>query len=163
MRAQAVLPRGAFNAEGRRSKRRPVSLSTFISVGNDTYLPAVIRDLSTSGALLELRADGLCDGDKILVSLPSGPITATVVWVGGAFVGCEFGRTVSRGTVSTALLAANTPRQTAGRSLHAVPTVRGSQTKPRYAERERKLRWVGFVLAALLWAMIGLTAKIVAG
>jgi len=71
----------------------------------DSTLAANVRNLSTSGLLIETDVT-LAEGETIVVDLPhAGETAATVVWSDAPMHGCRFEVPISPATVSAAQLA----------------------------------------------------------
>ena len=91
---------------GRRGARRSLRLEVGTTSSSQEGTPALIRNLSESGLLLETKAR-LSLGERVAVDLPEAGVTiATVIWSDGGFYGCEFIRPVTKAAVSAALLRA---------------------------------------------------------
>jgi PilZ domain len=100
MQALARLER--VESRNRRSApRRQLSLGAVLP---DTGDEAVILDLSTTGMLIETRAD-LATFEQLHLELPEvGPTVATVMWNSGQYFGCEFHVSIPQAVISAALL-----------------------------------------------------------
>lgn len=91
---------------GRRAARRTLRLEVGATSSSQEGTPALIRNLSESGLLLETNAR-LSPGETVAVDLPEAGVTiAEVIWSHGEFYGCEFIRPVTKAAVSAALLRA---------------------------------------------------------
>lgn len=91
---------------GRRAARRTLRLEVGATSSSQEGTPALIRNLSESGLLLETNAR-LSPGETVAVDLPEAGVTiAEVIWSDGEFYGCEFIRPVTKAAVSAALLRA---------------------------------------------------------
>ena len=100
----AQLTTEARPSDNRDAVRRSLRLE--VRASSDDASPALIRNLSERGLLIETAA-GLAIGDTIHVDLPhAGPSEARIVWRDGSFFGCEFLAPVSKAAVSAALLLA---------------------------------------------------------
>lgn len=100
MQALARLER--LETRNRRSApRRQLSLGAVLP---DTGDEAVIHDLSTTGILIETRAD-LATFEQLQLTLPeTGQVVATVMWNSGQYFGCEFHKPIPQAVISAALL-----------------------------------------------------------
>jgi len=100
MQAAARLER--LEARNRRSApRRQLSLGAVLP-GRGTK--AVIHDLSTTGILIETRAE-LATFEQLQLQLPeAGEVVATVMWNSGQYYGCEFHNPIPQAAISAALL-----------------------------------------------------------
>jgi transcriptional regulator with XRE-family HTH domain len=96
---------GALNLKGRRgSTRREMKLRARGASGAGEGTDVLIRNLSTTGMLLE-AAVGLAVGQKIVIDLPQiGHASAEIVWAGDNLFGCAFERPLSDAAVSAAQL-----------------------------------------------------------
>lgn len=103
--AIAVELVGAPNQKGRRSAaRREMKLRTRRSSAAGNATDALIRNLSTTGMLLETAAE-LAVGEKIVIALPHmGNASAKIVWAGDDLFGCAFDSPLSDAAVSAAQL-----------------------------------------------------------
>jgi hypothetical protein len=100
----AQLTTEARPSDNRDAVRRSLRLE--VRASSDDASPALIRNLSERGLLIETVA-GLAIGETIQVDLPhAGPSEARIVWRDGSFFGCEFLAPVSKAAVSAALLLA---------------------------------------------------------
>ena len=91
---------------GRRAARRTLRLEVGTTSSSQEGTPALIRNLSESGLLLETNAR-LSPGETVAVDLPEAGVTiAEVIWSDGGFYGCAFIRPVTKAAVSAALLRA---------------------------------------------------------
>lgn len=100
MQAAARLER--LESRNRRSApRRQLSLgSTLPETGDD----ALILDLSSTGILIETKAD-LATFEQLQLTLPEiGQVVATVIWNSGQYFGCEFLEPIPQAVISAALL-----------------------------------------------------------
>jgi hypothetical protein len=100
MQALARLER--IESRNRRAApRRQLSLGAVLPETGDK---AVILDLSTTGMLIETKAD-LATFEQLHLELPEvGPIVATVMWNSGHYFGCEFHAPIPQAAISAALL-----------------------------------------------------------
>lgn len=100
MQALARLER--LESRNRRaSPRRRLSLGATLPETGDQ---AVIHDLSTTGILIETKAD-LATFEQLHLDLPEvGPAVATVMWNSGQYFGCEFHKAIPQAAISAALL-----------------------------------------------------------
>ena len=100
MQALARLER--LETRNRRSApRRQLSLGALLSGTGDE---AVIHDLSTTGILIETKAD-LATFEQLQLELPeAGQVVATVMWNSGQYFGCEFHKPIPQAAISAALL-----------------------------------------------------------
>ena len=90
----------------RRAARRSLRLEVGTTPSSQEGTPALIRNLSERGLLLETNTR-LSPGEMIAVDLPEvGATVAEVIWSEGGFYGCEFIRPVTKAAVSAALLRA---------------------------------------------------------
>lgn len=96
---------GALNQKGRRrSSRREMKLRARGAAGPGEASDVLIRNLSTTGMLLE-AATQLEVGQKITLDLPQiGHASAEIVWAGEELFGCAFDRPLSEAAVSAAQL-----------------------------------------------------------
>lgn len=105
MRFGAVLVDASDAAESRLHGRRSLQLTTRTQTSSARELPVIIHNLSHTGLLLEAPGDALTLGEALLIELPqAGEVEAHVVWRGDRFFGCQFGKAVSRASISAALL-----------------------------------------------------------
>jgi hypothetical protein len=90
-------------ADRRRSVRRALKLGV---LGGEGAEPAMILDLSLTGALLETSVPMLV-GASFEVELPqAGTVEASVIWNSGEYYGCQFDLPISPAALSAALLQA---------------------------------------------------------
>jgi transcriptional regulator with XRE-family HTH domain len=133
---------GTLNQKGRRrSARREMKLRARGAPGTGAAKDVLIRNLSTTGMLLEAAAE-LAVGQKITIDLPEiGHASAEIVWAGEDLFGCAFDAPLSEAAVSAALLrsdpqgpgeappatsAVNRPTgQTLGERIRAIRLARG--------------------------------------
>lgn len=96
---------GTLNQKGRRrSARREMKLRARGAPGTGAAKDVLIRNLSTTGMLLEAAAE-LAVGQKIAIDLPEiGHASAEIVWAGEDLFGCAFDAPLSEAAVSAALL-----------------------------------------------------------
>jgi hypothetical protein len=100
MQALARLER----IESRNRRVAPRRQLTLGAVLPETGDKAVILDLSTTGILIETRAD-LATFEQLHLELPEvGPTVATVMWNSGQYFGCEFHTPIPQAAISAALL-----------------------------------------------------------
>jgi hypothetical protein len=134
----------------RAAPRRQLSLGAVLPETGDK---AVILDLSTTGMLIETRAD-LATFEQLHLELPEvGPTVATVMWNSGHYFGCEFHASIPQAAISAALLqspfALTTPAVT--------PAVEDEEVEAEVADDRYplgvRLRAI-LGLSALLWALI---------
>jgi hypothetical protein len=99
---QAVARLERLETRNRRSApRRKLSLGAVLAGTGDE---AVIHDLSTTGLLIETKAD-LATFEQLQLDLPeAGQIVATVMWNSGQYFGCEFHKPIPQAAISAALL-----------------------------------------------------------
>lgn len=102
MRVTAQLqPAAGASANRRYAPRRTLRLGSLLS---EKGAPAIIRDLSVTGLLVQTD-DLFAPGEEFLFELPeNGPTKAKVIWQDGDLFGCEFLQPVSRSCISAALL-----------------------------------------------------------
>ena len=96
---------GTLNQKSRRrSARREMKLRARGASGPGEAKDVVIRNLSTTGMLLEAAVQ-LAVGQKITLDLPQiGHASAEIVWAGEELFGCAFDRPLSEAAVSAAQL-----------------------------------------------------------
>ena len=100
----ANLEQETLTGERRRSTRYRLRLATAGSTSSNARAEVVIHDLSTTGLLIETRAE-LSNGERLDVDLPEwGAAEAEIVWNSGAFFGCRFSDPISSAAVSAARL-----------------------------------------------------------
>lgn len=100
MQALARLER-VESRNRRAAPRRQLSLGAVLPGTGDKV---VILDLSTTGMLIETRAD-LATFEQLHLELPEvGPAVATVMWNSGHYFGCEFHAPIPQAAISAALL-----------------------------------------------------------
>jgi hypothetical protein len=149
MQALARLER--IESRNRRAApRRQLSLGAVLPETGDK---AVILDLSTTGMLIETRAD-LATFEQLHLELPElGPTVATVMWNSGHYFGCEFHAPIPQAAISAALLqspfALTTPAVT--------PAVEDEEVEAEVADDRYPL---GVRLRVILGLSIGLWALI---
>jgi hypothetical protein len=167
MHLRAVLRQSAGTAEDlsydagesldrRLSKRRSLTLTAQTSSGAAGELPVLIHDISQGGLLLEAATAELSVDDHIELELPeSGLVTARVAWKSGRFFGCQFSQLVAPAAISAALLKA-APQS------HQAPVARDQRAGSRSRLGiEPELNFaVAFLLALVLWGLIGLAILI---
>jgi transcriptional regulator with XRE-family HTH domain len=106
MDLRATLKTQRKAAENRSATRKTLRLATRGTRQNLEATQTVVRDLSTTGMLIETD-DRLEVGEAISVELPrSGPCEATVVWASNSYFGCRFKKPLRASAVSAALLKA---------------------------------------------------------
>lgn len=99
----AELHTHSLAVDDRSAVRRTLCLEVEAST-SEHLTKARIHNLSETGLLIE-AAPGLSVGDMVEVSLPlTDGVSATVIWVDGPYLGCEFERPVSRAVVSASVL-----------------------------------------------------------
>jgi hypothetical protein len=100
MQAAARFER--LEARNRRSApRRRLILGAILP---DTGDEAVIHDLSSTGLLIETKAD-LATFEQLQLDLPgTGMVVCTVLWNSGRYFGCEFHQPLAKAAISAALL-----------------------------------------------------------
>jgi len=100
MQALARLER--VESRNRRSApRRQLSLGAMLPATGDE---AIILDLSTTGILIETKAD-LATFEQLQLELTeAGAVVATVIWNSGHYFGCEFHQPIPQAAISAALL-----------------------------------------------------------
>ena len=146
----------AKNLNRRGSRRRSLTLTAHTRSRATGELPVQILDISQGGLLLESRTTELCVDDHIEVDLPEGgPVRARVAWKSGPFVGCEFSQLVSPAAISAALLKAD-PRSS---ELRPAPDHRAAAHRRSGIEPQLNFS-ITFLLALVLWALIGVTVYI---
>ena len=92
------------NASERRSTARyTVRLQTAASGDGEKAQPVEIRDLSSTGFLMNAEPR-LSVGEMIGLQIAEKPMHAEVVWVSGTLVGCQFKRRLTKAQLSAALL-----------------------------------------------------------
>ena len=99
---QAVGRLDQIKSRNRRgAQRRKLRLgATLSSTGDDV----IIRDISTSGMLIETKAE-LATFEQLQMELPEvGERIATVIWNSGQYFGCEFHEPVPKSALSAALV-----------------------------------------------------------
>jgi transcriptional regulator with XRE-family HTH domain len=96
---------GTPNLKARRgSVRRELTLRARGAPGTGNATDVLIRNLSTTGMLLE-AAIALVVGQKLVIDLPQiGPAAAKIVWADDNLFGCSFPRPLSAAAVSAAQL-----------------------------------------------------------
>jgi transcriptional regulator with XRE-family HTH domain len=125
--AIAVELLGAPNQKGRRNAaRREMKLRTRRSSAAGNATDALIRNLSTTGMLLETAAD-LAVGEKIAIDLPQmGNASAKIVWAGDDLFGCAFDSPLSEAAVSAAQLRSEPQSQSDEAPLPALANINES-------------------------------------
>jgi hypothetical protein len=102
----ASLPSEVAQGLDRRVVRRSslrLSATTKSPVAGE--IPALIRDISQGGFLLEAETEALSVDEKIDVELPGrGLIRAKVAWCSRSFFGCQFIQPIPPAAISAALL-----------------------------------------------------------
>lgn len=95
------------NAEGRRTRRRRVSLGAELKSPSGDARDGIVRNISKQGMLLQ--TDFPLERDEVLeLELPeAGTSAARVVWADDRLYGCEFVRPIPSAAVSAALLKSN--------------------------------------------------------
>ncbi|WP_066774976.1 PilZ domain-containing protein [Croceicoccus mobilis] len=89
--------------DGRSRARRTVRVEVEAKAASSGS-PAIIRNLSETGLLLETRA-ALRPGETLHIDLPiSGECAAEIVWIDGVRHGCRFLLPIPKATVSAAEL-----------------------------------------------------------
>ncbi|ARU17763.1 PilZ domain-containing protein [Croceicoccus marinus] len=89
--------------DGRTKIRRIIQIEVEARTGHDGS-PAIVRNLSETGLLLETRAS-LEPNDILYIDLPiSGECAAEIVWIDGVRHGCRFLAPIPKATVSAAEL-----------------------------------------------------------
>ena len=98
-----------FSADERRSTtRRRLRLESALAASGDEVL---IHDISTTGVLLETKAE-LEPFESLRFDLPEiGATQAVVVWNSGDYFGCEFTQPIQKAAISAALLRAPAVRR----------------------------------------------------
>lgn len=112
-----------FLRDGRTRIRRIIQIEVEARAGQDGS-PAIVRNLSQTGLLLETRAS-LEPNDILYVDLPiSGECAAEIVWIDGVRHGCRFLDPIPKATVSAAELLSphldkhkEVPNEAAGHDL----------------------------------------------
>nr|WP_166180495.1 helix-turn-helix transcriptional regulator [Altererythrobacter segetis] len=130
---------GTPNLKGRRgSIRREMTLRARGAPGAGNATDVLIRNLSTTGMLLE-AAVGLVVGQKLVIDLPQiGHAAAGIVWADDNLFGCSFARPLSEAAVSAALLRSD-PKSRPGEALPGPSTVNRA-TAQTLGERIRAIR-----------------------
>ena len=143
MQALARLER--LEKRNRRSApRRQLSLGATLPETGDE---AIIHDLSTSGILIETKAD-LATFEQLQLELPeAGQVVATVMWNSGKYFGCEFHKPIPQAAISAALLRNPFDRQGAPEE-----TEEAEAADDRYPFGVRLRVILG--ASVLLWALI---------
>ena len=150
MQALARLER--LETRNRRSaQRRKLGLGAVLP---DTGDEAVIHDLSTTGILIETKAD-LATFEQLQLELPEvGQVVATVMWNSGQYFGCEFHGPIPQMAISAALLRspfnATAPAATATAAHEALDEAEAKDD--RYPFRVRLRIILGLSIA--LWMLI---------
>lgn len=85
---KSAFPTG-LKRERRRSRRTSVLVPAMVVVGENNPFPARVLNLSTTGALLESRAD-LDPGELVTFTCGTIKSIATVVWCAGDALGVTF-------------------------------------------------------------------------
>lgn len=129
---------GTLNQKGRRcSARRDMKLRARGAPGTGAAEDVLIRNLSTTGMLLEAGTK-LPVGQKITLDLPQiGHASAEVVWASEDLFGCAFDQPLSAAAVSAALLRSD-PRSGLDEGRQSTPAV--SATAQPLGEKIRALR-----------------------
>jgi PilZ domain len=148
MQALARLER--LETRKRRSApRRQLSLGAVLPQTGDE---AVIHDLSTTGILIETKAD-LATFEQLQLELPeAGQVAATVMWNSGQYFGCEFHKAIPEAAISAALLQSPAAQPTPAADLTLVEDEEADVADDRFAFGVRLRVILGASL--LLWAMI---------
>jgi hypothetical protein len=144
----------AQGVDRRSSRRRSLTLTAHTSSAGAGELPVLILDISEGGLLLEANTAELSVGDQIGIELPEcGLVRARLAWKSGPFAGCQFSEAVAPAAISAALLKAD-PHS------HAAPVAPDQLATSRTRSRiEPELNFsVAFLLALVVWALIGLVA-----
>jgi PilZ domain len=149
MQALARLER-VESRNRRAAPRRQLSLGTVLPGTGDK---AVILDLSTTGMLIETRAD-LATFEQLHLELPEvGPAVATVMWNSGHYFGCEFHAPIPQAAISAALL--QSPFTLTTPAIR--PAVEDEEVETDFAEDRYplgvRLRAI-LGLSVVLWALI---------
>jgi hypothetical protein len=144
-------------AEGvdRRSlKRRSLTLAAQTSSPTAGELPVLILDISQGGLLLEAQTAELSVDDYIELELPAcGLVRARVAWKSGPFFGCQFTQLVAPAAISAALLKADP------QVMEEAAVAPDQPASPERLGIEPELNFsVAFLLALVVWALIGLAA-----
>jgi transcriptional regulator with XRE-family HTH domain len=126
--AIAVELVGAPNQKGRRSAaRREMKLRIRRSSAAGNATDALIRNLSTTGMLLETATE-LAVGEKIVIDLPQmGKASAKIVWAGDDLFGCAFDSPLSDAAVSAAQLRSEPQSQSGEAPLRAFANINESR------------------------------------
>ena len=96
-------------------KRRSLTLSASASLPRGSEVPALIRDISPGGILIQADAGTLAIDDEVTLNLADDTtIRARVAWTSERLFGCEFKTPISVATVSAALLRAEPQSRAAG-------------------------------------------------
>lgn len=116
--------------DDRGAQRRTLRLGVTARLGVSGTQPATVRNLSTTGLLIESETI-LAEGETIVIDLPeAGPVDAEVVWSDGPLFGCRFASPISTAAVSAAQLRGEPVVDTAvaedfGERIHRLRTERG--------------------------------------
>lgn len=146
----------AKRLDRRASKRRSLTLTALTSSHVTGELPVQILDISQGGLLLEAKTAELSVDDQIEVELPEcGLVTARVAWKSGAFVGCQFSRLVSPAKISAALLKADPQHRE-----FPISPEHGPASRYRLRIEPELNLSMAFLLAVVLWGLIGLAAYV---
>lgn len=150
MQAPARLER--LESRNRRSApRRQLILGAVLPKTGDR---ALIHDLSTTGILIETKAD-LATFEQIHLDLPEvGATVATVMWNSGQYFGCEFHAPIPQAAISAALLRSPFILTTAS----ATPALEGDEVDEADVADDRYP--LGVRLRVILGASIALWALI---
>jgi len=148
MQALARLER-VESRNRRAAARRQLSLGATLP---ETGEEAVIHDLSTTGILIETKAD-LATFEQLHLDLPEvGATIATVMWNSGQYFGCEFHKPIPQAAISAALLRNPISKREPVSAVHTDDVEETQFTDDRYPLAVR-LRMI-FGSSILLWALI---------
>jgi hypothetical protein len=153
----------SFEDFGRPLERREAERSTIALVSPATgaqkrEFAAMIRDISSSGALLEANAESLEVNDIVEIQLPErGTTVGQIVWRSGVFYGCQFREAVSSGAISAVKLkslpAASTDTKAA--NVDCAASENHHESTPIYPEINLRS---AFIMSVALWVVIACAA-----
>ncbi len=147
-------PGGRDHLERRVGNRRSLTLSTVTNSLAGAQFPFIIKDISSSGFLMEGDSTTLAEGEEIHFDLPEvGSVTARVAWASGRYCGCRLDQSISPGVISAALLKAD------ARSRLSPPLLENVTHFPRRVAANRlepELNFsIAFQLLLFFWAVVG--------
>lgn len=151
-------PNVVEQSDRRRSARRSLTLFTGTRSLSTGDLSVRIRDISSTGFLIEAESDALSEGEVVDIESPSGGmVIARVVWASDRYFGCKLDEPISTGAISAALLKGD------ARPIEDGLTTKGSSEAPAYSRGavrfEPELNFsVAFQLTILFYAVIGSAA-----